>query len=95
MGARGTTFGKLERERAKKAKAAAKRARRQERSQTPTEDTETQAEDTVSGDTQDPLSAAELLDLVEATHRKFEAGVIGLEEFEETKADLLARLPID
>lgn len=94
MGARGTTFGKLERERAKKAKAAAKRARRLERSDPSSSPDEAPDQDS-SADAQDPLSAAELLALVESIHQKFEAGIIGLEEFEEKKAELLARLPID
>ncbi len=94
MGARGTTFGKLERERAKKAKAAAKRARREERAADTGEDVdgqETEAPDDGLG----MLSAAELLALVEQTHRKFEAGTLSHEEYEEKKAELLARLPID
>lgn len=96
MGARGTTFGKLERERAKKAKAAAKRERRLERgSDTPTDEDEAGALESEADDDLGELSAADLLDLVEKTHQKFEAGMISLDEFEEKKAQLLARLPID
>ena len=43
----------------------------------------------------DELSAARLLAEVEEVHRRYEAGAIGLEEFEDKKADLLARLPIE
>lgn len=96
MGARRTTFGKTQRERAKKAKAAAKRERRQERvAEATTPDANVPATDTASDDRLGTLSAADLLKLVEVTHQKFEAGTIGYDEFEEKKAELLARLPID
>ncbi len=95
MGARRTTFGKMQRERAKQAKAAAKRERRQERvAEAGTADAETSATE-ASDDGLGTLSPAELLKLVEVTHQKFEAGTIGYDEFEERKAELLARLPID
>jgi hypothetical protein len=96
VGARRTTFGKMQRERAKQAKAAAKRERRQERvTDAGTADAEMPAMDTTSDDGLGTLSPAELLKLVEVTHQKFAAGTIGYDEFEETKAELLARLPID
>ncbi len=41
------------------------------------------------------LSAAELMRLVEAVHRDYEAGVIDLEQFEESKRALLARVRVD
>ena len=91
MAARGTTFGKMERERAKKAKAAAKRARREERGSETESDVATI--DLTGG--LEPLTAAELMVLVEATHRDLEAGKIDLDEFEERKAELMTRLPID
>ncbi len=92
MANRRTTFDKLQRERAKKAKAAAKRDRRMER-----------GERASGGDVADPastrpdrnLSATQLLEMVELIHGQLEAGQIGREEFEEKKAELLARLPID
>ena len=93
MGASRSTFGKLERDRAKKAKAAAKRERRLERkSDAATPD------DVASGgvdDGPDGISAADLLAEIERTHQRFEAGQIGYDEFEEKKAELFARLPID
>lgn len=92
MGARGTTFGKMERERAKKAKAATKRARREERA---AESEAAALEPPVDDDGLGTLSASALLALVEKTHNDFEAGLIGFDEFEEKKAELLARLPID
>ena len=42
-----------------------------------------------------PISAAELLHEIEVTHQRFEAKLMTYEEFEEKKAELLARLPID
>jgi len=90
MGAQRTTFDKLQRDRAKKAKQAAKRERRQERS------ADRQDDDTITlpaGDGE--LTAAELMQQVEAITRRLEAGTITLEDFEEAKADLMQRLPID
>ena len=40
-------------------------------------------------------SAAELLQEIEVTHQRFEAKLMTYEEFEEKKAELLSRLPID
>jgi len=41
------------------------------------------------------LSASELLTLVETVHRQYDAKEIDFETFEETKAALLSRLPVD
>jgi len=90
MGAQRTTFSKLQRDRAKKAKAALKGERRQERGATATAAPEI---DVAGGDGE--LSASELLQLVEAIHRSYEAKQISYEEYEEKKADLLSRLPVD
>ncbi len=92
MGAQRTTFSKLQRDRAKKAKAALKRERRQERGATATTTADPELE-VASG--QGELSASELLKLVESIHRSFEAKQISYEEYEEKKADLLSRLPVD
>lgn len=83
------SFGKLQRDRDKKAKAAAKRERRQQRSDEP-----------VSGDTgglggEGPISAADLLARVESLRQRLDDGVIDFDEFEAEKAELLARLAID
>lgn len=96
MGAQRTSFAKLQRDRAKKAKAAAKREMRQDRPVTPTDETE--ADQPESGGTDDGvsvLSASELLEQIERVHRQFEAKQISYDDFEEKKAELLARLPID
>ncbi len=91
MGAQRTSFGKRERDRAKKAKAAAKRERRQDKALDSPDDVELEVVVYPEGE----LSAAELLDRIEAVHRQFDGGSMTLEDFEEEKASLLARLPVD
>ncbi len=97
MGAQRTSFDKLQRDRAKKAKAAAKRDRRLTGTDVPalTIDLEAEegAEPVLAPD--EPVSAADMLKVIESIHRRFEAGTMTLEDFEEQKADLMARLPID
>ena len=96
MGVQRTSFEKLQRERAKKAKAAAKRERREERAAgTATPEDGDVLADLAPDDELTPLSAAELLRMVALVHERFEAGTIGFEEFEEKKTELLARLPTD
>lgn len=89
MGAQRTSFAKLQRDRAKKANAAAKRERRQTK-QDSTEETPAPPPP-ASGE----LSAAELLEQIEHVHRQFQAKQIDQEQYDEKKAELLARLPID
>jgi hypothetical protein len=92
MATQRTSFTKLQRDRAKKAKAAAKRERRLERAAEARENAAaTDSETSEEG----PISAAELLREIEVTHQRFEAKLMTYEEFEEKKAELLARLPID
>jgi hypothetical protein len=91
MGAQRTSFAKLQRERAKKAKAAAKRERRLEKDN----DSAAPADELPPVGEGGELSAAQLLERVEQIHRQFEAKQISHEDYEERKADLLARLPID
>ena len=94
MATQRTSFTKLQRDRAKKAKAAAKRERRLERSAEAR--TASEENDGVEGTpAEGPISAAELLHEIEVTHQRFEAKLMSYEEFEEKKAELLARLPID
>jgi hypothetical protein len=88
MGAQRTTFEKLQRDRAKKAKAAAKRERRLEKN----DGEESEAEVTIPAEGE--LSAPQLLELIEQVHRQFENKEITLEELEERRTELLARLPI-
>lgn len=90
MGAQRSSFDKLQRDRAKKARAAAKREQRQERG-TGQDQTATAIDLTDRSE----ISAPELLKLIEAIHKSFEDGAMSFEEFEETKSELLARLPVD
>jgi hypothetical protein len=92
MAGQRTTFNKLQRERAKKAKAAAKRERRQDRLSGVSPET---GADTLTLAPDEELSAARLLELIESIHKQFEAGTLSYEEFEEKKTELLARLPVD
>ena len=88
-----SSFGKLQRDRAKKAKQDAKRERRQERLESgPDDEVEI---DVLLGDDGKELTAPELLQLVEALHKQYADELIDLDTFEEKKADLMARLPID
>jgi len=87
MATRRTSFGKLQRDRAKQANAAAKRERRQERAAATVEEVEIP--------TEGELSPAELIGLIEQIHQQFEDKIIDFETFEEKKAELLARLPVD
>jgi hypothetical protein len=92
MGAQRTTFDKLQRDRAKKAKQAAKRERRQERAADNADGTDA---DIPLPSGEGALTAAELMQQVEAITRRLEAGTISLEDFEDAKAELMERLPID
>lgn len=96
MAANRTTFEKLQRDRAKKAKAAAKREKRLARSQG-TDGLEEIAEpvEVTVGDTSEPLSAEELLKLVEKVHADYDSGTLTFEEFEEKKLELMERLTVD
>ncbi len=91
MGAQRTSFAKLQRDRAKKANAAAKRERRQSKQ----EENDEEATPTVPADSGGELSAGELLEQIEQVHRQFEKKQIDQEQYDEKKAELLARLPID
>jgi hypothetical protein len=96
MGGQRTSFSKLQRDRDKKAKAAAKRERRQERSANPEGGEGGEGVDVlVDDDGSSELSADDLLKLIESIHKRFDAGAMTYEEFEEQKVDLLSRLPVD
>jgi len=87
-----TTFDKLQRDRAKKAKQAAKRERRLEKS---ADDGSENESDVALPEGEGPLTATELMQQVEAITRRLEAGTISLEDFEDAKAELMLRLPIE
>jgi hypothetical protein len=93
MATRRTSFDKLQRERAKRAKAAGKRERRQERAAAGDEGSED-----LSVATDEELSAGELMQRLEVLHNRFEANSIDFDTFEEQKRELLERLaalPLD
>ncbi|MCC6338403.1 MAG: hypothetical protein KJ056_04165 [Acidimicrobiia bacterium] len=92
MAARRTTFDKIQRERAKKAKAAAKRERRQSRSEGGAVATEAVHGPAAGGG--EDLTAPQLLERIEALHRRYEAGGLDLETFEEERAELYERLSL-
>jgi len=94
MATQRTSFTKLQRDRAKKAKAAAKREKRLERAAEAREGSSGD-DDVETTNGEGPISAAELLREIEVTHQRFEAKLMSYEEFEEKKAELLGRLPID
>lgn len=91
MAAQRTSFEKLQRDRAKKAKQALKREKRQSGEVPEGEETEPIA----VGDSTGELSATELLKQIELIHKQLDDKTITFEEFEELKIDLMARLPID
>ena len=97
-----TTFEKLQRDRAKKAKADAKRAKRL--GQTPESgplvygDDEPVVDDDAAqldGNLNQEISAGDLLRLVEELQKKFDNEEINFDEYEERKIELLARLPLE
>jgi CspA family cold shock protein len=87
LGTQRSSFGKLELERAKKAKAAAKRERRHDRSEADVTEPELPSAPKPSAD--------EVLRQIQDLHADFEAKVIDFETFEEKKAQLFAKLSID
>jgi hypothetical protein len=93
MGAQRTSFAKLQRDRAKKAKAAQKRERRQGGGEF--EGARTVEDQPTVVDDGGELSAPVLLQLIEDIHKAYDAKEISFEEFEEKKIELLGRLPID
>lgn len=96
MASRRTTYDKLQRDRAKKAKAAAKQERRREKAE------ETAAGSVEGADTLEAIESTEgdlspeaLLRYVEVLHEQFDKGEVSFEEFEEKKADLLGRITVE
>ena len=92
MAAQRTSFEKLQRDRAKKAKQAAKREKRFDKS---TDESADELTELTPAEPGTELSAAELLQRVEEIHRLFEDKKISFEDFEEQKADLMARISVD
>ena len=92
MGAQRTSFEKLQRDRAKKAKQALKREKRQSGETTVRDEEEPE---TIVISEGGELSADELLSKIALIHQQLDDKTISFEDFEELKADLMARLPID
>ncbi len=95
-----SSFAKLQRDKAKKERAAMKRANRQQRRAAvegeegaDTELDNADAVTMVAGEGEP--SPEELLKLIEDLHKRREAGSISQEDFEEAKVELFARLQID
>ena len=94
MATRRTSFDKLQRERAKKAKAAGKRERRQERAN----GEELDPDQELAPVAVEQLSAGELMERLEVLHNRFEDNLIDFDSFEDQKRELLERLaslPLD
>jgi hypothetical protein len=94
MGASRTSFAKLQRDRAKKAKAAAKRERRLDKD-APVEELDESGVAAEVPDEGEELTAEQLLKLVEELHADFEAKRIDFDTFEERKTELFARISVD
>ena len=92
MAAQRTSFEKLQRDRAKKAKQAAKREKRLEKGN---EEETDELTPLAPAEPSTELSAGELLARVEEIHRLFDDKKISFEDFEEQKADLMARISVD
>ncbi len=93
MAAQRTSFEKLQRDRAKKAKAAAKREKRLDKG--PDDELSDELTELAPAEPGTEMSAAELLARVEEIHRLFDAKKLSFEDFEEQKADLMARISVD
>jgi hypothetical protein len=91
MAAQRTSFEKLQRDRAKKAKQAAKREKRFDK----TTEEEEVLEPLGPAEPGEEISAGDLLKRVEDLHRLFEDKKISFEDFEEQKADLMARISVE
>jgi len=89
VAARGTTFAKQERDRAKKAKAALKRERREARDSDAPDEAPVP---TTAGE--GDVSPEELLRLVKELHDAYADERISLEDFEERKQELMARITV-
>ncbi|WP_436794980.1 hypothetical protein [Actinospongicola halichondriae] len=89
MATQRSSFAKRERDRAKKAKAAAKRESRLDK----TPDDEDVEEEAVPTGPQE--SAEVIMEKLAKLHALFDDDKIEFEDFEEQKADLMARMPIE
>jgi len=95
MGASRTSFEKLQRDRAKKAKAAAKREKRLDKTPTEPEDGEGALEQLSTFTEGQEIPPDQLLKMVAELHQQFEDEKITFEEFEDRKMELFALLSVD
>ncbi|MGK2929325.1 MAG: hypothetical protein ACSLFO_07070 [Acidimicrobiales bacterium] len=91
MATQRSSFAKRERDRAKKAKQALKREARLEK---PADDEDGEVEETVET-VQSNESAEVIMEKLAKLHAAFDDDQIEFEDFEEQKAELMARMPIE
>ena len=85
MASRGTSFGKRERDRAKKERQTLKAEKKQERAE-------------AGDDDQEPVATRSMEDVlaeVEALHIQLDEGLIDEEELADKRAELMAQIAID
>ncbi len=90
-----TTFEKLQRDRAKAAKAVAKREKRLERKVQAAAEDVTPVNPSELVPAKEKLDAGELLATVERLHKSYANDEISFEEFEEAKAELMAMIQVN
>ena len=92
-----SSFAKLQRDKAKKERAAVKRADRADRrTAEPGEAEDRPMSDLVASMAgEGELTAPQLLALIEDLHHRRESGSLSLEDFEDAKTELFARLEIN
>ena len=86
MASRGTSFGKRERDRAKKEKQTIKAERRVERAE---------GSDEEEADTTTYRSMEDVLAEVEALHIQLDEGLIDAEDFADKRDELMAQIKVD
>ncbi len=95
MGASRTSFEKLQRDRAKKARAAAKREKRLDKDAAPEAEDADVMEQLSSFKEGEEIPPDQLLKMVAELHKQFEDEEITFEEFEDRKMELFALLSVD
>lgn len=85
MASRGTSFGKRERDRAKKEKQTLKQERRVERAEAPDGD----------GAPESTRSTEDILAEVEALYIQLDEGLIDAEDFADKRDELMAQIRVD
>lgn len=88
-----TSYGKLQRDRAKKERQQLKRDRRFDRGQS--DETDEEAEEEEPKPVVKAASTEDILTRVADLHRRFEDEEIEYDDFEEQKLELMAQLTVD